>query len=491
MADAVKRLDFVVSMTGQEQVTGATENMTKSVNVNRVAMGSYRMAIRNSTQDIMMAVPELGKFSMALNPLLMGLSGATVRSGSFSDVLKSVAGSLSGPMGIGLAISGVAIGLNALLSSEKSTEDVSKTFGFETLRLAEALKEQSDVMDKLTQGYEKLSKIKLADEMAYVKDQLAGVTKEIENSQFGIIAFLRELSPYFDVLFKSGIGKALGLAGDLTKEDLGALKSLRDQLDAMGNVKPVGILGDLNAEKKRLEDFQNAMSKNAPKSMFKDIADQIEVVDNKIKTLTMSTADYNKIAEDAAKKQTEDLKKLQEELKKAHQEMLAIYKQFGATEFRQSGARTVDKNITRTGILRDLPAGEAISDNDLKDSKKEFIGVLHNVSQVMDTELKTALKGFIGDVSLAQKALGALVEGLFDMLMKKAETSLFDSLFGTVLKAGVGVATGGVGGLALAALSAQKQPIQIINMIGDQVIEKKMVTYLPTAQKNSLRITSF
>jgi len=121
-----------------------TQSLTRTNKFASAETGAMSSAVYSMSSALTEVHPALGEVMRRLSPFANGLSSATIRGGGFSAMIKAMSSSLMGPVGLGLAITGVAM----------LVKQIPGLFDDGT----ESIENHKEEVEKLKKEYEGLSK---------------------------------------------------------------------------------------------------------------------------------------------------------------------------------------------------------------------------------------------------------------------------------------------------------------------------------------------
>jgi len=220
--------------------------------------------------------PRLGSVVQGLSPFINGFNTASMRGGGFKQTLTAITGQLTGPLGIGLAITGVALLLRHLSSSfEDNTETIKKN---------------KEEVDKLKESYKQMSKEQLDAEIIRVRTLLSREPSTISKGipQFGIEPSqifttdtgkkLKEQLDYLNLL-KSSTGDLLFLE-NRRKELNEKIADLRNISEGLISPHSLKLLESYKAELKSIDERINGLTGQEKDKTFERNKRILEIAQN-------------------------------------------------------------------------------------------------------------------------------------------------------------------------------------------------------------------
>jgi len=145
-----------------KETNNQTQSLTRTNQFARAETGAMSGAVYSMSSALTEVHPALGEVMRRLSPFANGLSSATIRGGGFSAMIKGLSSSLMGPVGLGLAITGVAMLVKQIPGLfDDGTESIEK---------------HKEEVEKLKKEYEGLSKAAIE----FKKHQLGAKLEKLE-----------------------------------------------------------------------------------------------------------------------------------------------------------------------------------------------------------------------------------------------------------------------------------------------------------------------
>lgn len=263
------------------------EDLTKTgavTNITTAQTGALRGGVTQVTRALMELDPRIGSVVQGLGPFINGFNTASMKGGGFKQTLTAITGQLAGPMGLGLAITGVAILLKTLPDLFGST--------------TEKVKEQAEEVKKLRNEYETLTRRQLEVKRAETEAEISKLTSEFQQKYGSRSELLKAvplgLGKYFESFAELGEKEkeryetliAQKKAIDETASKLGYIKGLENELNLlMQKRKEIKSETAIRAFDEQIEYYQKLVDEasiDAPdrrtKKIFEQKKSELEIV---------------------------------------------------------------------------------------------------------------------------------------------------------------------------------------------------------------------
>lgn len=217
--------------THLQRVKSDLAQTNQVTNISTAQTGALRGGVTQVTRALMELDPRIGSIVQGFSPFINGFNTASMKGEGFKSVITAITSQLSGPLGLGLAITGIAILLRQIPGLfETSTEKI---------------KEQAEEVKKLRNEYETLTRRQLEQKRAETEAEISKLTSEFQQ-KYGVRSeFLKALplglGKYFESFAELGEKEqeryntliAQKKAIDDTAGKLGYIKNLENELNLL------------------------------------------------------------------------------------------------------------------------------------------------------------------------------------------------------------------------------------------------------------------
>lgn len=217
--------------THLQRVKSDLAQTNQITNISTAQTGALRGGVTQVTRALMELDPRIGSIVQGFSPFINGFNTASMRGEGFKSVITAITSQLSGPLGLGLAITGIAILLRQIPGLfETSTEKI---------------KEQAEEVKKLRNEYETLTRRQLEQKRAETEAEINKLTSEFQQKYGARSEFLKSLplglGKYFESFAELGEKEqeryntliAQKKAIDETAGKLGYIKNLENELNLL------------------------------------------------------------------------------------------------------------------------------------------------------------------------------------------------------------------------------------------------------------------